>query len=101
MSINIGWNNLSSVGFRSESTHQHPCIHMVTFWYAVTKTQVSLVQVHPTVILTCCGSPLSSQIATLSSDSGLERGRGPRMLNEARGVHISQQRPFFPGDVNL
>lgn len=33
----------------------------------------------------------SRQIATLSSDSGLERGRGPRTLNEARGVHISAE----------
>lgn len=38
-----------------------PHSHMGTFWYADTETQVSLVQVHPTVILTHSSSPRNSQ----------------------------------------
>ncbi|CAB1457085.1 unnamed protein product [Pleuronectes platessa] len=41
MSINIGWNNLPSVGFRSESTYPRPRARMDTFRYADAQTQLA------------------------------------------------------------
>lgn len=55
--------------------------HMATFWYADTQTQVSLVQVHPTVILTHSGSPRSSQVkpwAQQVPSTGHRRPQHPR-----------------------
>lgn len=63
---------------RSESLHPRPHSRMATFWYADTQTQVSLAQVHPTVILTHSDSPRSSQVRPRAQQAPSIGHRGPQ-----------------------
>lgn len=62
--------------------HPRPHNRMATFWYADTKTQVSLVQVHPTVIQTRSGSPLSSQVRPTAQQAPNTGHAGPQNLRD-------------------
>lgn len=58
--------------------HPRPHSRMATFWYADTQTQVSLVQVHPTVILTRSNSLCSSQVRPRAQQAPRAGHRGPQ-----------------------